>query len=211
MKRVRVSVGDGDWLGRGTDRVETRPVADVADVDEHAEVVACLDHPVTSERQPAVVGLIATRSEVIGNVVGELDALDADVAEDAEQFRIVADHRRVLEPEQQAEHTVVLGLFHLGDRSNDPHDVGVVANQVAHGADSLHGSGGVLPDANGRMHNVDPARANFLDHRTVPVVDLKTVDSHSNSPSGDALSGRAGIIHPSSNVPSARSWNRGAP
>ena len=154
--------------------------------------------------EAAIVGLPATRAEVIGDVVGELHNPHANVGEDPSQFGVVAEHRAVLEAEHDAEDAVGLCSVHLVDRLNDADRVGVGAAQMTEGADAGHRAGKVFPDPDGGVHDVDAAGTDLIDHRPGPVVDLQTVDDHEEFP------GRAGKVQ-SSIAAVATSSARGAP
>ena len=199
-----VPVGDGGGLRRRVHRIEAGSVADVGEVDEHSGVVEGGHHSVPGASEPPVVGLPATRSEMVGDVVGELHHPHADVGEDLGHLGVVAEHRAVLEAEDRTEHVVGRRDPHLLDARDHADGIGIVAAQMAEGADPRHGAGKVLPHPHSGVDDVHAARSDLVDDVAGPVVDLETVDDHARFP------GRAGRTQ-SSLVPASRSLMRGAP
>ncbi len=179
-------MGNGGGLRRCVDRVEAGCVTHVGEVDEHAGLVEGRHHAVPGASEPPVPGLPATRSEMVGDVVGELHHPHADVGEDLGHLGVVAEHRAVLEPQERTEHVVGRSGPHLFDVPDHSDGVRVLAAQVAEPPDPRHGAGKVLPHAHSGVDDVHATRPDLVDDLAGPVVDLEPVDDHASLP------GRAG-------------------
>ena len=171
-------MGDGDRVLRRLAGVAAGDVSDMTDVDQDPFAIECLDHAVPGSGEASIDRFVAARSEVVGDVVGELDDADADIGEDADHLGVVADHRAVLKPEYHTEHAVGFRCVHVVDCANDSNDVVVHSAQMTKGPDPGERRGGVFPHADGGVNDVDTTRPDLFDDGARPVVDLEPVDDH---------------------------------
>lgn len=192
-------------------------VADVRQVHEHPHSVHLTDDHLPERREAGVVRLVAGATDHVLVVVGELGNADSESVKDLNEAIVVTEGTGVLKTQKNADPILLLGIANLLGRRHESDEVGMRGLQLAPIADESQCLGRALPDRARRVHSVDAAVAQFLEHLRAPVVDLQTVDDNrvpmhlgdihfSSSCFGGPTNNQS-----SSAAPAATSLTRGAP
>ena len=88
--------------------------AAVGKIDHNAHFVQTRDHFAAEGGQPAIARRHRSVADLVGGIVGELDDANAEIGENVDPARVFADHRRVLEAEDDADPPLPLRAQHVG-------------------------------------------------------------------------------------------------
>ena len=103
LQLPRVRMREDHRVRRGVDRLEAGALADVTQVDHHANPVHFLDGLHSQTRQRPVGWLQHSRRQQVAFVVGELNDPDAEAMKHADEMDVASQRRAALESQDDAE------------------------------------------------------------------------------------------------------------
>ena len=175
-ERAWVGVRDGDRARRGGDRLEAGTVADVGEVDEHADPVHLGDHVASERRETLVDRVVAGAADQVTRVVGELRDADAARVEVRHELDPVFERRGVLKAGQDADPAGRLCRFDTGAVLDQHSDISVRLDKGAQPLQRGARLDGPLPNGARRVDRIDAASTALQQDLAVPVVDLEAID-----------------------------------
>ena len=178
LEPCRQAVRVGHRLLGRQDHAIARLRSDMREVAEDADAVHFGDHLVAELGQAAVVLFVATATDEVLGVVGDLHDPHAQVLEHLEEPDLVLDPRQVLPAEDDAGLALLLRAMDVGGCVDLGDQVGMVAEMLLPARNVVHAAAEVLPDRAGAVGRRQAALPHVLEHFTREVGDDEAVDDH---------------------------------